>query len=82
MSKITYTSKPGLLAREYTATVGKLRISLDKAAVDYIPWCVFITEFDGPTYVESSTVKTVLHTYADTLAEAKQVAAKFVTSRN
>lgn len=77
---IAYTSKPDQHAREYTATVGQYRITLDKEAGNYYPWCVFIVHFDGPTYTESNTLTTALHTYADTLAEAKQIAEKFVTT--
>ena len=81
MIKIAYTSKPGEYARDYVATVGQHRITLYKEAGNYIPWCVFIVHFDGPTYTESNTLTIVLHTYADTLAEAKQIAADFIESK-
>ena len=77
---IAYTSKPDQHAREYTATVGQYRIMIEKMATDYMPWCVFIVHFDGPTYTESNTLTTALHTDAHTLAEAKQIAEKFVTT--
>jgi len=79
---ITYTTKPGELARDYTATVGQYRITIDKSARGYTPWCVFIYRFDGPTPVESQVIEVVMHTDADTLAEAKQTASEFVASQN
>ncbi len=81
MIKIAYTTKSGPYAREYDATVGQYRITLDKEAGNYYPWCVFIVHFDGPTYTESNTLTTALHTYAYTLAEAKQIAADFIESK-
>ena len=81
MIKIAYTTKSGPYAREYDATVGQYRVNLEKIARDYIPWCVFIYSFDGPTPVESATSATVLHTYAYTLAEAKQIAEEFIEAK-
>ena len=77
---VTYTTKPGEFARDYAATVGQYRITLDKSARYYIPWCVFIYRFDGPTPVESQVTEAVMHTYVDTLAEAKKIAEKFLAS--
>lgn len=79
-STIKYQTKPGEYAREYTAEVGDLRISLDKTSKDYIPWCIFIVRFDGSTSVESTTTAVVYHSYADTLTEAKERAQLFVDS--
>lgn len=75
---IKYTTKPGEYAREYTATVGDLRINLDKVASDYLGWCIFIYTFDGPTPAESTVSETVYHSYAQTLKEAKERAQLFV----
>lgn len=80
MTAVTYTSKPGLLARDYTATVGQYRVVIEKMATDYMPWCVFIVKFDGPTYIGSSTVTTVLHTDVRTLAEAKADVERFLAA--
>jgi hypothetical protein len=77
---VTYTTKPGEFARDYTAIVGQYRITLDKSARDYTPWCVFIYRFDGPTPVESQVIEVVMHTDADTLAGAKQIAEEFLAS--
>lgn len=71
---INYTTKRGEYAREYTAEVNDLRISLDKTAPEYLGWCIFIIRFNGPTSVESTETHTVKHTYA----EAKQIARDFV----
>ena len=82
MIKIAYTTNSGPYARDYVATVGQHRINLYKVnSSDYIPWCVFIYSFDGPTPVESATSATVLHTYAYTLAEAKQIAEEFIEAK-
>ena len=75
---IDYTSKPGEYAREYTATVGDLRIMLDKTNPEYLGWCVFIVRFTGPSYIEAVESRTVCHTYAQTLAEAKKLTREFV----
>ncbi len=77
---ITYTTKPGEYAQDYIATVGQHRIVIDREKGDYLPWCAFVVRFDGPEYVGSKTVETVLHTYAQTLAEAKQEVEKFLAA--
>ena len=78
-ASIKYSSKSGEYAREYAATVGDLRINIDKVDPgNYYTWGVFIVRFSGPSYVESSTVTSVYSTYACTLAEAKAKAHAFV----
>jgi hypothetical protein len=77
-TKIAYTTRPGEYAREYVADVANLHINLDKCAPDYLGWCIFIVEFDGPNHVESDLVKVVYHTYDQTLKEAKARAQAFV----
>lgn len=77
---ITYTTKSGEYAREYTANIGDLRVMLDKTNPEYLGWCVFIVKHDGPTYVEADRVETVLHTYTQTLKEAKAKADEFVAA--
>ena len=79
-TKIKYTTKRGEYAREYIAEVGDLRINLDKTAPEYLGWCIFIIRFNGTTSVDSTETHTVKHTYAQTLAEAKQIAQLFVDS--
>lgn len=80
-TKITYTTRRGQYAREYVADVANLHINLDKCAPDYLGWCIFIVEFDGPNHVDSSLTKVVLHTYTQTLKEAKEKVQSFVESR-
>lgn len=77
---IRYTTQPGQYAREYTAEVGQLRISLDKTAPEYLGWCIFIIRFNGTTSIDSTETTTVYHSYAQTLAEAKERAEQFVVS--
>ena len=78
MSKIKYTTKPGEYALEYIADHGTLRINIDKTAPEYLPWCVFITEHNGPNHVEATESRTVLHNYAQTLTRAKELAQDYV----
>lgn len=77
---VTYATKPGQYAREYIADAGQLHINLDKCSPDYLGWCVFVVEHDGPTHVEATRSKTVLHTYTQTLKEAKAKVEEFVTA--
>ncbi len=74
---ISYTSKSGRLAREYTAIEGDLHIELDKTNREYLGWCIFIERIaaDGDLRI------TEYHGYAQTLVEAKALAEKFVISR-
>ena len=76
--KITYRTQPGEYAREYIADVDNLHVNLDKCHPDYLGWCIFIVEHNGPTYVESDESRTVYHTYSQTLKEAKEKAQAFV----
>jgi hypothetical protein len=78
MSKIAYRTKRGEYAREYIADVANLHINLDKCSPEYLGWCIFIVEFDGPNHVESDMTKVVYHTYSQTLKEAKELAQAFV----
>lgn len=75
---LRYSTKRGQHALEYTAGHGNLRIMLDKTNPEYLGWCIFIVRFDGPTYVESTRVETVYHSYSQTLREAKERAQLFV----
>lgn len=75
--KITYTTTRGEYARDYAADVADLRITLDKCNPEYLGWCVFIIRHNGPNHVEATETRTVYHTYAQTLKEAKALAQAF-----
>lgn len=79
---ITYTTKRGEFAREYIADAGQLRINLDKCSPDYLGWCVFVVKHDGPNHVEATWTQTVLHTYTQTLREAKAKVEEFVANHH
>lgn len=82
MIKIAYTTNSGPYARDYVATVGQHRINLYKVnSSDYIPWCVFIYSFDGPTPTKSANTTTARLIHTSTLAEAKQIAVDFIEGK-
>ena len=74
---ITYTTKRGQLAREYSAVVGDLHIELEKTNREYLGWCIWI---DRSTADDDLRINEY-HGYSQTLAEAKQLAEQFVVSR-